>query len=193
MSGAVPISYAGATLRLPVPVPRPVAAIQLRTGRADDAAAIHALIAGHLAEGHLLARELEELQIHAHRFIVATQGPDVVACGELAPLSRAVAEVRSLVVDRTARHGGIGARIVAELRRRAGVEGFRKLCAFTHQPRYFFRMGFSIVPHQWLPEKIATDCHACPLFRQCGQYAVLQTLETGRDRFVPLASLGIAP
>ena len=34
-------------------------------------------------------------------------------------------------------------------------------------------MGFSIVPHLWLPEKIFTDCVKCPLFRQCGQYAMV--------------------
>ncbi len=190
MNGASPNPHAAAAPRSPVAVPQPPAVAELRSGRAEDANAIHALIANHLAEGHLLARELEELRAHAHRFVVATRGREVVACGELAPLSRAVAEVRSLVVDRSARQGGIGARIVMELRRRAALEGFRKLCAFTHQPRYFFRMGFSIVPHQWLPEKIATDCHACPLFRQCGQYAVLLTLDHGHDPFVPLASLG---
>ena len=29
-------------------------------------------------------------------------------------------------------------------------------------------MGFSIVPHLWLPEKVFTDCVKCPLFRPCG-------------------------
>ena len=39
-------------------------------------------------------------------------------------------------------------------------------------------MGFSIVPHVWLPEKIVTDCHTCPLFRRCGQYAVVRATRT---------------
>ena len=38
------------------------------------------------------------------------------------------------------------------------------------------RQNFSIVPHLWLPEKIATDCVSCPLFRQCGQYAMVMPL-----------------
>jgi hypothetical protein len=50
-------------------------------------------------------------------------------------------------------------------------------------------MGFSIVPHVWLPEKIVTDCHACPHFRQCGQYAVVHDLARQRDACVPLAQL----
>jgi hypothetical protein len=35
------------------------------------------------------------------------------------------------------------------------------------------------VPHTWVPEKIAHDCIACPLFRNCGQYAVvLEVVQT---------------
>lgn len=40
-------------------------------------------------------------------------------------------------------------------------------------------MGFTIVPHMWVPEKIAHDCTSCPLFRRCGQYAVTLTLRDG--------------
>jgi L-seryl-tRNA(Ser) seleniumtransferase len=69
---------------------------------------------------------------------------------------------------------------VDELRRRAEAAGFEKLCAFTHAPAYFIHMGFSIVPHVWLSEKILTDCRVCPEFRQCGQYAVIRTLARQR-------------
>ena len=49
---------------------------------------------------------------------------------------------------------------------------YGSLCAFTHEPGYFVRLGFSLVPHAWLPEKIAVDCAGCALFRHCGQDAV---------------------
>ena len=32
------------------------------------------------------------------------------------------------------------------------------------------------MPHLWVPEKIATDCLGCPLFRRCGQYAMMLPL-----------------
>jgi N-acetylglutamate synthase-like GNAT family acetyltransferase len=180
-------------LRLVRPVrraPRPaVRALALRTATAAEAAAIHALILDHLEEGHLLPRELSEIAVHAERFVVAVHRRRIVACAELAPLSSAVAEVRSLVVSREARRLGLGRRIVDELIRRAGVAGFDKLCAFTHSPAYFVHMGFSIVPHVWLPEKIVTDCHSCAQFRQCGQYAVVHTLARTQEACVPLAAL----
>jgi amino-acid N-acetyltransferase len=157
--------------------------VVLCAGTATDAPAIHALIEAHLAEGHLLPRSLGELEIHAPRFVVAVDrkapraGRDeIVACAELAPLSAHVAEVRSLVVHQSVRARGIGRRLVDELRRSASRAGFDRLCAFTHDAGYFVRKGFSIVPHEWVPEKIARDCSGCPLFRSCGQYAVMLPL-----------------
>jgi amino-acid N-acetyltransferase len=150
--------------------------VTMRTATAEDAAAIHALIGEHQREGHLLARTLAEVVRHAGRFVVAETAGRVVGCGELAPLSPTVAEVRSLVVSRDVRRVGLAARIVGELRARADAAGFQSLCAFTHDPRLFVRHNFSVVPHVWLPEKIAADCVACPLFRRCGQQAMVLAL-----------------
>jgi amino-acid N-acetyltransferase len=155
--------------------------IVLRAATAADAAALHALIAAHLEEGRLLPRTLDELTVHAHRFVVATiaagDAERIVGCAELAPLSPAVAEVRSLVVSAEARKLGAGARMVEALNARARVEGYRRLCAFAHDPGFFVHRGFSIVPHTWVPEKIAHDCFSCPMFRNCGQYAIVLDLD----------------
>lgn len=167
----------------------PAPSVNLRTAQIDDAEAIHALIMEYLAEGHLLPRALDEIRLHVHRFVVAVEDDRIVACGELAPLSRAVAEVRSLVVGGDGRSQGLGQRIVEELVTRATRSGFEKLCAFTYSPGYFVHLGFSIVPHVWLPEKILTDCHSCSHFRHCGQYAVVRTLARARHSCVPLAAL----
>jgi amino-acid N-acetyltransferase len=157
------------------------ATLALRSGTASDAAKLHEIISANLEEGHLLPRTPGELTVHAERFVVAVAGRRIVGCAELAPLSPHVAEVRSLAVQSGARRNGIGAMLVDELRRRARGEGYEKLCAFTHTPGYFIHMGFSIVPHLWLPEKVFTDCVKCPLFRQCGQHAMVVPLEAAAD------------
>ena len=154
--------------------------ITLRQATPDDAAEIHGLIAQHLGEGHLLPRRLDELRAHAHRFVLAVDGGEVIGCADLAPLNRTVAEVRSLVVSRPARSRGAGGRLVEALVARAAQAGFERLCAFTHAPAYFVQRGFSIVPHEWLPEKISADCSSCSKFRRCGQYAVMFPLDAGR-------------
>jgi amino-acid N-acetyltransferase len=165
------------------------AALTVRTATPADAGEIHRLILANLAAGRLLPRQRSEIAVHAHRFVVIADGDDVIACAELAPLSRTVAEVRSLVVGAAARSRGLGRTLVDEVMRRAGSAGFHTLCAFTHAAAYFVQMGFSIVPHAWLPEKIETDCRTCAQFRQCGQYAVMLPLTRTPQAFVSLASL----
>jgi N-acetylglutamate synthase-like GNAT family acetyltransferase len=150
--------------------------VAIRPAHPADAPALHALIAAHLEEGKLLPRTLDELAVHAPRFVVAESGDQIVGCAELAPLSQTVAEVRSLVVSHDARRHGVGVQMVEDLAARARRDGFDRLCAFAHDPAFFVRRGFSIVPHTWVPEKIAHDCITCPLFRNCGQYAVVHDL-----------------
>jgi amino-acid N-acetyltransferase len=156
------------------------ARVTLRSAAPAEARKLHALIAANLEEGHLLPRTLSELTVRAERFVVAIRSRKIIGCAELAPLSPHVAEVRSLAVDNSARQGGVGTMIVDELRRRARRQGFEKLCAFTHAPGYFITMGFSIVPHQWLLEKVFTDCVKCSHFRQCGQYGMVVPLDDAR-------------
>jgi amino-acid N-acetyltransferase len=160
----------------PLPSPVPGEALRVRLADARDAPAIHRLITENLQAGHLLPRSLADVTARASRFtVVVSPEAGVLACAELAPLSSSVAEVRSLVVRDDARSQGLGHAVVGELRRRARANHYRTLCAFTHDPRFFVRFGFSIVPHTWLPEKVAADCWSCPLFQQCGQYAVIDT------------------
>lgn len=156
--------------------------VVIRTARKDDAEALDALIRSHQAEGHLLARDLDEIRRRADRFVVCESGGAIKACAELAPLSDKVAEVRSLVVARDFRRVGIAARLVGEVRARARAAGFVTLTAFTHDARFFVRQNFSIVPHTFVPEKVAKDCAACALFRRCGQQAMLMPLQRAAGR-----------
>jgi amino-acid N-acetyltransferase len=167
---------------------------RLTIKRAEPAHApvLHALIAANLEEGHLLPRTLDELTVHAERFTIVMRGKKVVGCAELAPLSPHVAEVRSLAVDARERQNGIGTMLVEDLRRRAHEDGYDKLSAFTHAPGYFSQMGFSIVPHLWLPEKIFTDCVKCPLFQHCGQFAMVLPLEAAAETLEREAPLVLA-
>jgi amino-acid N-acetyltransferase len=149
----------------------------LRPAAPADAGALHALIGAHLDEGRLLPRDLADLRRHAARFVVCEAGGEIKACAELAPLSATAAEIRSLVVARDFRRVGLAARLVADLQGRARAAGYETLTAFTHDPRFFIRQNFSIVPHVWVPEKIVSTCRSCPLFRRCTQYAMLLPLD----------------
>jgi amino-acid N-acetyltransferase len=151
---------------------------QLRTAVRNDARKIHDLIQRNQQSGRLLPRHIAELTSRIDHFVVAVDGRgSIVGCAELAPLSSSVAEIRSLVVTERRRGQGIGRRIVDELRTRARASGYDDLCVFAHEPAYFAHMGFSIVPHTWLPEKIMADCRNCALFRRCEQFAMVTDLD----------------
>ena len=160
----------------------------LTVARAEKrhASALHALITANIEEGRLLPRTLQEIAVHANRFSIVVRGRKLVGCAELAPLSAQVGEVRSLAVDAKERGNGVGTMLIDDLRQRAHDEGFDKLTAFTHAPGYFSQMGFSIVPHIWVHEKIFTDCVKCPSFRKCGQYAMVAPLDTPVAADVPV-------
>ncbi len=154
----------------------------LRTAVPADARKIHELIQRNQQAGHLLPRQLAELTSRIDRFVVAVDGRgSIVGCGELAPLSSSLAEIRSLVVSEKRRRQGLGHRIVDELRARARAAGYGDLCVFAHQPAYFAHIGFSIVPHTWLPEKIMADCRSCALFRRCEQFAMVIDLDAAPE------------
>lgn len=149
----------------------------IRYASKEEAPALFALIESHRVEGHLLPRTLQELETHADRFIVVEHDEEIVACAELMKLSADVAEVRSLVVDRDHRGGGVASELMTSLVDAARDAGYLSLCAFTHSPAFFVRQGFSIVPHVWVPEKIRANCTSCAFFRQCEQYAMLLPLD----------------
>lgn len=148
----------------------------VRPATVADADGIHALITRYRSAGQLLPRTRADIAAHVDRFVVVSDGRAVIGCADLAPLSATVAEVRSLVVDERAQGAGLGRRLLATLAARAAANGFAQLCALTHAPSYFVAFGFSLVPHQWLPEKIEKDCRGCAQFRQCGQQAVVLPL-----------------
>jgi amino-acid N-acetyltransferase len=150
--------------------------MKIRAASPDDIPAIHALIEANRERGHLLARTRTDIAARLAGFFVADADGRIAACGELARLSPEVAEVRSLVVDEPWRGNGVASKLVAALHLRARVDGHQRLCAFAHDPVPFMRLGFSIVPHTWLPEKISADCSRCALFRQCGQYALMVSI-----------------
>jgi amino-acid N-acetyltransferase len=163
--------------------------IALRAGTARDVAALHRLIRTHLDEGRLLPRTRANLAEHASRFVVAARGATLLGCAELAPLSSSVAEVRSLVVAGPARGLGLARRLVDALVRRARLEGFTKVSAFAHDAGFFAHLGFQIVPHSAVPEKIARDCLGCDMYRRCGQEALVLALDRATAHPEPSANI----
>jgi amino-acid N-acetyltransferase len=150
--------------------------VELRAAVPHDVEAIHRLIERHRDDGHLLPRTRDDIATRVEQFVVAVADETVAGCAELVPLGNGVAEVRSLVVSAELQGLGVGSALVARLIETGREKRYERVCALTHAPAFFVRLGFSIVPHLTLPEKVFTDCVRCPLFRRCGQQAVVLSL-----------------
>lgn len=150
--------------------------VELRAALRHDVDAIHRLIERHRDDGHLLPRTRDDITARVEQFVVAIADETVVGCAELVPLGNGVAEVRSLVVSDGLQGLGVGSALVSRLIETGREKRYERVCALTHAPGFFVRLGFSIVPHLTLPEKVFTDCVRCPLFRRCGQQAVVLSL-----------------
>ena len=191
VAGAIPMTATALAQLRPHLAVTPGSSSIMRTARREDAAAIHALVMRYREAGRLLPRDrgrdrAARRALPGHPRRRATS----MGCAELAPLSAKVAEVRSLVVDeQPARPGSRpSARRAVDARGARGRLQARSARSRTN-PGIFVRLGFSLVPHAWLPEKIAADCAGCPLFRQCGQSAMRLHLA---ERQAPRASRACA-
>ena len=140
---------------------------------------IHELIQRNQQAGHLLPRELRELTSR-NRSLRRRQSTAADRSWRAASSRRSARRSPKSGRSSSARSGaGRGSAGASSTSCRSARErrGFDDLCVFAHQPAYFAHMGFSIVPHTWLPEKIMADCRSCPLFRRCEQFAMVTDLD----------------
>ena len=155
------------------------ATVTIREARFKDVADISALV-NRLAGGdEMLPRTPESVMATLSDFLVAELDGKFVGCGALKVWSKDLGEVRSLAVDEQARRYGIGRRLVDELARIAHERGLARLFAFTLQPGFFGKLGFEPVGHEQLPQKVFTDCMACPKFEKCDEIAMVRVLQEG--------------
>jgi N-acetylglutamate synthase-like GNAT family acetyltransferase len=67
--------------------------------------------------------------------------------------------------------------LVEELQQQAQRDAYSQLGAFTHAPEYFAKLGFSVVPHSWLPARISMNGSGYSRGGSCGRFAMVMSLE----------------
>ncbi len=157
----------------------PGPAVVIRPARFRDVPAICELVNRLAATDLMLARTPESVYACLDDFLVAEVGEHFAGCGALKVWSRDLGEVRSLAVDPEQRRHGLGRRLVDELAQIAVGRGLKLLFAFTLVPGFFDKLGFTVVGHESLPQKVFTDCLACPKFEKCDEIAMVRVLQEG--------------
>lgn len=144
------------TLHVPVVAPdiSPAPAVIVRAARIADAERIAALVNIYAAEGIMLPRTPQMVELATSDYVVATDAHGrLLACGALREYSPSIAEVSSIAVAREAHGLGLGTRIVGAVEELARKRDLGEVFALTMSPRFFETMGYEIVDVARYPEK----------------------------------------
>ena len=118
----------------------------LRPAVTSDIPAIQAMRAPLVDSNILLKHQLVSLYERVQEFMVAESSDGrVIAAGALHVMWGDLAEVRSLVVDSSARGLGLGKAIVEGLVARAKTLGINRVFCLTFEVEFFVRCGFEVI------------------------------------------------
>ena len=146
----------------------------IRKAKLKDVKEIQRLIKLYSGRGEILPRSLSELYDDLRDFFVSIRNRKVVGICALHICWDDLAEVRSLVVLEEARNRGVGAKLVEACLRESEELGVKRVFALTYRPKFFEKLGFTIVDKAVLPHKIWTDCLKCVRFPDCDEIAVVK-------------------
>lgn len=152
--------------------------LYVRKARMQDVKTIHSLLMERAKLHELLPRSFSELYSHLRDFFVLADknGPEVYGCCALSITWEDLAEVRSLVVDTSARNGGWGRRLLEACLSEAVTLGIYRVFTLTYIPDFFAKQGFRLVEKDVLPQKVWADCIHCVKFPECDEIAMLMDL-----------------
>jgi amino-acid N-acetyltransferase len=131
---------------------------RLRQAKPDDVGAVLALIAPLEADGTLVKRERERLEMEIDRFSLLDHDGVVVGCAALYPLTRvrgepAAAELACLAVMPAYRRAGYGDQLRRHLEARAKTMKIKRLCVLTTRTAHWFlERGFVEAGIEALPK-----------------------------------------
>ncbi len=157
-----------------------MAELILRKAMVKDVKQIHELLMKEAAtgEGIVLPRSFNDLYNRLRDFYVIEDdvSREIVGCCALAITWKDIAEIRSLVVSQPLRRKGWGRRLVEACVSEALTFGLFKVFTLTAKPEFFKKLGFCLVDHATLPQKVWADCLNCPKYPdQCNEVAMQLT------------------
>ena len=126
---------------------------QLREAAIDDVGGILALIEPLEAEGVLVRRNRERLEMEIDRFLVLEHDRMVIGCAALYPYGDE-GEIACLVVHPEYRNSGVGDRLLSRIEERAKKQGVKRVFVLTTRTAHWFmERGFMEAGVDALPKE----------------------------------------
>ncbi len=125
----------------------------LRQARIEDVGGILALIEPLEAEGILVRRQRERLEMEIDRFFVLEHDRMLIGCAALYPYEEE-GEIACLVVHPEFRNSGVGERLLARIEEKAKNLGLKRVFVLTTRTAHWFiERGFTEAGIDTLPER----------------------------------------
>lgn len=136
-----------------------------------------ALVAPEIEQGIILPRSAEEMANTIRSYYVAKSEGKIIGFCALHIYSPLLAEVRSLIVEKSFRSQGVGKKLVSLLLEEGKELGIKEVLTLTYQDRFFKSLGFELIEKEEIPNpKIWTDCIKCKHFPKCNEIALLKKI-----------------
>jgi amino-acid N-acetyltransferase len=152
--------------------------IELVKAKLSDIPEMQALVTAEVKEGIILNRTEDEVATNIRSYVLAKDDGKLVGYTALHIHSKRLAEIRSLIVDKSYRGQNVGKRMVKftlEEAKALGVE--EDVLVLTYLPQFFEKLNFNEINKEVIPEhKIWADCIKCIHFPVCNEVALIYKL-----------------
>ncbi len=159
--------------------------MSITKARIGDVPQIHKLINDFANRGDMLPRALSQIYENLRDYFVIREGDIILGCAALHVNWKDLAEIRSLAVDDSKQHEGLGVSLVNACLEEARSLGLSRVYCLTRQPGFFEKQGFVLVERSQLPHKVWAECYYCPKFPDCDEYALMHELPEAEPAVTP--------
>ena len=157
------------------------AAMSVRRAKMSDIDSISALVDYWAERGEILPRSRDNIIHDVQNFVVAEVAGAVVGCASLYIYQTGLAEIRSVVIDKSAHKQGQGQALVQYLLEFAHQIQLQKIIVLTYIPNYFEQLGFNLIDKNSLADNIIEDSeqslHKDPADEVAMEYIVNRCVE----------------
>lgn len=142
-----------------------------------DIPAMQLLVAPEIESGVILPRSNDEIATNIRSYFLALEKDKLVGFVALHIHSPTLAELRSMIIDKSHRGQNIGSTLVSKACEEGQRLGLKEILALTYEHHFFERLGFVEILKESIPEhKIWADCIKCKHFPICNEVSLIKTL-----------------
>ena len=148
--------------------------IELRKATLYDIPAMQALVEDEVKSGVILRRTDDEVATNIRSYTLVFKKQELIGYAALHIHSPKLAEIRSLIVDESARDLGAGKKLVEYCKQEAKNLGVKEILVLTYIADFFKKLGFQEIAKDEIPNhKIWADCIKCIHFPVCNEISLL--------------------